>query len=158
RRRAPLTDRLAPHLLELPVQPAFLPLGPSVSIRRVELKPLYKVIALTFDLCEGVKEISGYDAPIVDYLRSERVHATFFAGGKWMRNHQERALQLIADPLFEVGNHSWSHANLRLANEQRLHEQILWPQAQYILLREELARRARQQGIDEQEITKIPAF
>jgi len=158
RRRAPLVDRLAPTLPELQAKPSFLPLAPVSSIRRVKLKPQYKVIALTFDLCEGVKEISGYDAPLVDYLRSEHVHATFFAGGKWMRNHQERALQLIADPLFEVGNHSWSHANLRLATGQRLHDQIFWPQAQYALLREEVARRARQQGIDEQEIAKIPTL
>ena len=158
RRRAPLADRLAPALPEWQAKPSFLPLAPSASIRRVELKPQYKVIALTFDLCEGAKEISGYDAPIVEYLRSEHVHATFYAGGKWMRNHQERALQLIADPLFEVGNHSWSHANLRLATGQRLHDQIFWPQTQYALLREEVARRARQQDIDEQEIAKIPAI
>ena len=134
-----------------------LPPRPPSSIRRVELASPYKVVALTFDLCERAKDIAGYDASIVDYLRAEKVRATFFAGGKWMHDHPERTMQLMADSLFEIGNHTWSHANLRLVSGQQLDEQILWTQTQYELLREELARRARQQGIDEKEIAPIPA-
>lgn len=33
----------------------------NVAIRRVELAPMYRVIALTFDLCEAAGEHAGYD-------------------------------------------------------------------------------------------------
>jgi peptidoglycan/xylan/chitin deacetylase (PgdA/CDA1 family) len=138
---------------EQPLEP---PSASSSSIRRVQLVPQYKIVALTFDLCERANDITGYDAPIVNYLRAQSIHATFFAGGKWMRDHPERTMQLMADPLFEVGNHSWTHANLRLLTGQALNHQILWTQAQYELLRDELAHRARQRGIEEEEIAQIP--
>ena len=43
---------------------------------------------------------TGYDAEIIDFLREKRIPATLFMGGKWMRSHSERAMQLMADPLF----------------------------------------------------------
>ena len=72
------------------------------SIRSVELPPGEKLIALTFDLCEENGYVSGYDGRVVDLLRAQGIKATFFAGGKWMETHPERAQQLIADPLFEI--------------------------------------------------------
>jgi len=62
----------------------------------------------------------------------------------------------MADPLFEIGNHGWTHGNLRVLTGQRLRDQIVWAQAQYELLWEELRQRAQRQGIDTQEIDKIP--
>jgi peptidoglycan/xylan/chitin deacetylase (PgdA/CDA1 family) len=61
-------------------------------------------VALTFDLCEQADDVTGYDRRIVNRLRDEGVRATFFAGGKWMRSHEEKAQQLMADPRFEIGN------------------------------------------------------
>ena len=46
--------------------------------------------------------------------------ATFFPSGKWLLHHTERAEQLLADPLFEVGAHSWTHRNFRLLNEDQV--------------------------------------
>jgi peptidoglycan/xylan/chitin deacetylase (PgdA/CDA1 family) len=126
------------------------------SIRRVIPPRNEKVVALTFDLCERADEIAGYDYEIVNYLRSHRVRATFFAGGKWMQSHQEKIMQIMADPLFEVGNHSWTHANLRLVGGKKMLEQILLPQAQYREVRKKLAswRCALRAGMEE--IAKIP--
>lgn len=58
-----------------------------------------------------------------------------------MRSHPEKTMQLMADPLFEVGNHGWSHKNLRLLDTKGALDQILWTQAQYELLWEELQKR-----------------
>jgi len=101
------------------------------AIRRVDLPPGIRKVALTFDLCEQPHEIAGYDGPIVDFLRETKTKATFFAGGKWMASHEERARQIIADPLFEVGNHTWEHRNLRWARGQRLLDEINAPQIAY---------------------------
>ena len=126
------------------------------SIRRVEPLQNRKVAALTFDLCEGAREISGYDAQIVNYLRAQGIKATFFAGGKWLHSHPEQAVQLMADPLFEVGNHSWDHPHFQRLGEAAMAGQILRTQAQYEALWQELARRAQAQGIDPAEMAKIP--
>jgi peptidoglycan/xylan/chitin deacetylase (PgdA/CDA1 family) len=112
------------------------------AVRRVELPPgSKKLIAITFDLCEQRSEITGYQGDIVDFLRSENVKATFFAGGKWLLTHPERGQQLMSDPLFEVGSHSWEHRNLRVTPEAGLEQEIGAPQFAYRKLRSELAVR-----------------
>ena len=66
-------------------------------------------------------------------------------------------MQLMADPLFEVGNHSWSHRNLRQATSEVLEHEIRWPQWEYALLRQELAQRAAKAGVPDAELRKIPS-
>lgn len=114
---APLPDLAAPAF-------ATVPSGLRGSIRRVDLPPGEKMVALTFDLCEASSETSGYDGALVDYLRAEGVPATFFAGGKWLMSHPERGNQLVADPLFEMGNHTWSHANLTVRTGGEMRRQV----------------------------------
>jgi peptidoglycan/xylan/chitin deacetylase (PgdA/CDA1 family) len=150
----PLPPKLTAPLSDLcPSRPAL-----AGSVRRIIPIGNKKVIALTFDLCERADEVTGYDYEIVNYLRSHQVQATFFAGGKWMQSHPDKAMQLMADPLFEIGNHTWSHANLRVIGREEQRQQILLTQAQYRELRRLLASWpcARQAGM--KEIAKIPAI
>lgn len=119
-----------------------------------------RYIALTFDVCEQNNDHAGYDGEIIDYLRQNDIDATFYLGGKWMATHQERAMQLIADPHFEIGNHTWTHGNMRVLGREDPTEaanQVLFTQAQYELLREKLLARALAQGVPEAEQDKIPA-
>lgn len=108
-------------------------------LRRVDLPSQQKVVALTFDLCEQPHEIAGYQGDLIDFLRDRNIPATFFAGGKWLLTHPERAQQLMADPLFEVGDHTWDHANLRLVSGAELAGEVENPQAAYLRERSELA-------------------
>jgi len=124
------------------------------SIRRVDTAG-EKLVALTFDLCELADKTAGYDYEIVDYLRQEKVAATFFAGGKWMRSHPERAMQLMSDPLFEVGSHAWTHGNFGVLSPDKMRDQVLWTQAQYELLRDQLAARAASTNMG-QMMAKVP--
>jgi peptidoglycan-N-acetylglucosamine deacetylase len=110
------------------------------AIRRVKLPPGKKLIALTLDLCESSGEVAGYDAAIIDYLRSVNAKATLFTGGKWMLSHSGRAQQLMADPLFEMANHGWAHRNARALTGSALLDEILGPQRAYEGLRTELAQ------------------
>lgn len=109
------------------------------SIRRVDLPPGEKFIALTFDLCEAGGEVAGYDGALVDVLRANGARATFFAGGKWLVTHPARAGQLLADPLFEMGNHTWTHWNLGVASGPGMRAQVDAADAAYAATRASLA-------------------
>jgi peptidoglycan-N-acetylglucosamine deacetylase len=110
-------------------------------IRRVTLPPGKKLVALTFDLCEEPNEIAGYQGNIVDFLRANNVKATFFAGGKWMLSHDQRAQQLMSDPLFQIGNHTWEHRDLRILHGQKLTDEIRNAQLAYEDVRSRLDKR-----------------
>jgi len=109
------------------------------TVRRVQLPPGKKLIALTFDLCETSGETAGYDGSIVDYLRQQQIKATFFAGGHWLVSHKPRSQQLLSDPLFEIGTHGWAHRNTRLLRGPDLQKEILGPSAAYAAIRSELS-------------------
>ncbi len=51
----------------------------------------------------------------------------------------ERTKQLIADPLFEIGNHAWTHGNFRVLGKAAVEDQIWFTQAEYEKQRNELA-------------------
>jgi peptidoglycan/xylan/chitin deacetylase (PgdA/CDA1 family) len=116
----------------------YTPIPQRGAVRRVKLPAGKKLVALTFDLCEQPFEISGYQGGMVDFLRENRVKATFFMGGKWMLSHRERTQQLMSDPLFEVANHTWEHRNLRILSGQALTSEIKNAQLAYEQVRDEL--------------------
>jgi len=133
-------------------QMALPPLPPGLRgvIRRVRVNSGRKVVALTFDLCERANNVAGYDNRIINLLRAGGHKATFFAGGKWMRSHPEKAMQLMADPRFELGSHTWTHGNLALMDQAQIRAQMEPTQVQYALLRQELGRRAEARGLHAQ--------
>ena len=122
--------------------PALTPVtGASAGIiRRVDLPAGEKAVALTFDLCQTVSPIAGYDGAVVDYLRAENVAATFFAAGRWLLTHKVRAAQLAADKRFLVANHSYDHPDLHAAPAARIHSEILLTEAALAITREAAAK------------------
>jgi len=125
------------------------------SIRRVDTGGA-KLVALTFDTGERNNDYGGYDAEIIDYLRKNNIKATFYFGGKWLATHMERGMQLIADPRFEMGNHAWTHGNLRVIKGKDILDQVLFTQAQYEVALENLSKRACALKAGKHEIQKIP--
>lgn len=107
-------------------------------IRRVKIPDGERVVALTFDACELATTTTGCDMDVINFLRINRIPATFFMGGKWMRTHSRRVKQMLSEhELFEIGNHNWSHGNCALLSETELKKQILWTQAEYEILLDE---------------------
>ena len=145
--------------VKAPVQQshALPPLPPELqgSIRYVKLTAGRKLVALTFDLCESAGEVAGYEGRIVEYLRQHNIKATFFVGGHWLMTHKKRAMQLTSDPLFQMGNHSWTHANMRHASSTKLKNQIHWAQAAYQETRQSIAQ-MNCVGDHQQRMEKIP--
>jgi peptidoglycan-N-acetylglucosamine deacetylase len=126
------------------------------SIREVQMPDNRKILALTFDLCEGPGETAGFDSHLVDFLTDNTLSATFFAGGKWMHSHPEETVRLMENPHFEIGNHSWNHANFRQLGTAAAKEQILRTREEYIRLRDMLVARLRAEGADANKIAGIP--
>jgi peptidoglycan/xylan/chitin deacetylase (PgdA/CDA1 family) len=75
-------------------------------------------VALTFDadmtpsalakLQSGAVD-SYANTDLIEALRARKVPATMFLGGLWMQAYPELTRELAADPMFELGTHSWSH-------------------------------------------------
>lgn len=128
-------------------RPAAPPKALRGAIRRVDPARGRKAVALTFDLCERANNVAGYNNRIINLLRAQNAKATFFAGGKWLRSHTEAALQLMADPRFEMGNHAWTHGNLGLMTREEIDCQLRLTEIQHANLRAELARRAAAKGL-----------
>ncbi|TME14147.1 MAG: polysaccharide deacetylase [Chloroflexi bacterium] len=79
-------------------------------------------IALTFDadMTQGMLQQlrsgavpSWYNRAVVDLLRQEHVPATLFLTGLWAAAYPQEAKSLAADPLFEIGSHTYDHAAFR---------------------------------------------
>jgi len=149
-------DPLPEGVLAVPPNAVSAPPLASGSIRRVKPAAGDRPVALTFDLCERADQLTAYDGAVIDALRQAKAPATFFAGGKWMGDHPERAMQLIADPLFQLGNHGWTHGNLRVMDAESVEQQIAWTQREFALLRAALARRAAEAGVPADEIARLP--
>ncbi len=143
---------ISPEISEVKLPP--VPENLHGSIRRVELPEGKKLIALTLDLCEAPYEIAGYDGTIIDYLREHNIKATLFTGGKWMLSHPVRTQQLIADPLFEIGNHAWTHGNFRKLKKRYMHREIEHAQKAYQKSRHDLIN--NQCAKEKLDHTKIP--
>lgn len=71
-----------------------------------------RAVALTFDLCP-VNEGDGFDRELVAFLIKNRVHATFFASGRWIATHDAAMRELTAQPFFEIGTHGQAHAHMK---------------------------------------------
>ncbi|MFJ8885494.1 polysaccharide deacetylase family protein [Streptomyces sp. NPDC102402] len=75
-----------------------------------------KVVALTFDADmtadQGPRAADGehFDNPaLIASLRRLKVPSTVFMTGRWAQEYPAQARAIGTDPLFEIGNHSFSH-------------------------------------------------
>ncbi len=88
--------------------------------------PSCQTVALTFDLCP-VRQGTGYDAALIDYLVEHKIPATFFASGRWIKQHDREMKQLLAVPFFEMGTHGQVHAHLAALDEGQQQAEINGP-------------------------------
>jgi peptidoglycan/xylan/chitin deacetylase (PgdA/CDA1 family) len=81
-----------------------------------------KLVALTFDADMTPKMLnelksrrvaSWYNQRVIATLREAHIPATLFLAGLWIERYPALTRDLSADPLFEIGNHSYSHPGFR---------------------------------------------
>ena len=82
--------------------------GERVRGVKTKLTTDQKLIALTFDACGGPRG-KGYDAKLIDYLKSENIPATLFISGKWIDANPEIFGELGKEAFLEIENHGLNH-------------------------------------------------
>ncbi len=83
-------------------------------------------VALTFDLCP-VRNGTGYDQALIDYLIEQKIPATFFMSGKWITKHDRQVKALLQVPFFEVGTHGDVHAHMPFQSAEEQKQEMLGP-------------------------------
>lgn len=78
-----------------------------------------RVAALTFD--DGPEP--RFTAPLLDVLEQEQVRATFFVCGSQAARHPELVRRQV-DHGHEVGNHTWSHADLAMLGHDETRREL----------------------------------
>lgn len=71
---------------------------------------------LTLDACGGPGG-SGYDAALIDTLRSTSTAATLFINRRWAQENPSITQELVEDPLFEIANHGTRHLPLSVIGQ-----------------------------------------
>ena len=108
-----------PPLQELPLPPsAPAPVTADSPGIHYRLPTQDKVVALTFD--DGPKGTVG---KLLSILAEKNVPGTFFLLGNNALNRPQ-LVQDIAKAGHDIGNHSWSHPNLRGMSQEHIHWQI----------------------------------
>lgn len=69
-----------------------------------------KVVALTFDACDGSPD--SYDKELIDFLTEEEIPATLFLNAQWVKANEEQFMELAQNDLFEIANHGDEHKPL----------------------------------------------
>jgi peptidoglycan/xylan/chitin deacetylase (PgdA/CDA1 family) len=64
--------------------------------------------AMLYNLASG--RVKSYaNLKVLDILESRQIPATFFLTGEWTERYPDVAHRIVADPRFEVGNHTYKH-------------------------------------------------
>ena len=87
-----------------------------------------KRLALTFDAC-STYNVAAFNPAVIAALEAEDVPATLFVGGHWAEMHPQELVSLAQNPLFEIGNHTYSHPHMRDLAPWQQAQELRWTQA-----------------------------
>jgi peptidoglycan/xylan/chitin deacetylase (PgdA/CDA1 family) len=106
------------------------PLGLAPKDPALTLRPLRSVamtepaIAITFDACATRTNSYGFDRPVYELLKRERIPATIFVSGRWVEGHPDVMAELTREPLIEFGDHSYEHPHMSRMPAARIEAEI----------------------------------
>ena len=130
-------------------QPDYARLFPHVFARQ---GPPRRQVSLTFD--DGPD--SHYTLQILDVLKREGVHATFFVLGEHVRRYPDVARRIVREG-HALGNHSFDHRNLRTMGAQALNWEVTATDRELLRATGQRTRyfRAPYGSVDSQIITQL---
>lgn len=99
--------------------------SPSIHLEDLSPSPIYrgnpnkKMVALTINVAWG----NEYLPRILETLKKHNVKATFFLEGRWVKENL-RFAKMIVDAGQEVGNHSYTHPDMKTLSRTQIQEQL----------------------------------
>lgn len=103
----------------------FREVQPQVDLNDLSPSPIYKgnpkkpMVSLMINVAWG----NEYIPKILKVLEQEHVHATFFLDGSWVKKNPDLT-KMIAEEGNEIGNHAYSHPNLKTMSPQAVRNEI----------------------------------
>jgi len=98
---------------------------PAVNLKELGAHPLYrgnpKKPAISFMI--NVAWGNEYLDSMLDTLDKHHVKTTFFLDGSWVKKYPEEAKK-IAQRGHEIGNHAYSHPDMKNLGVERIHQEI----------------------------------
>lgn len=97
-----------------------------VTLDDLEPQPIYRgnekkpMVALMVNVSWGTEHLGE----MLRVLQEERVPATFFLEGAWLKKHPDEARALMKEG-HEIGNHAYSHPQMSRLSSNRIREEIL---------------------------------
>ena len=98
---------------------AYNEISPEVHLKDLPPSPIYKgnpekpMISLLINVAWG----NEFIPIILDTLKKEKVKATFFFDGSWVKKNPDLANKIYKDK-HEIGNHAYSHPDLKNYSQQ----------------------------------------
>ncbi|WP_242307991.1 polysaccharide deacetylase family protein [Bacillus cereus group sp. BfR-BA-01331] len=103
----------------------FKEVSPSVHLEDLPPAPIYRghphkrMVGLTINVAWG----NEYLPRILEILKKHDVKATFFLEGRWVKENL-RFAKMIVDANQEVGNHSYTHPNMKTLSTDEIRDQL----------------------------------
>ncbi|MGS2776898.1 polysaccharide deacetylase family protein [Robertmurraya sp. GLU-23] len=99
---------------------------PAVHLKDLPPTAIYKghpdkpMVSFIINVAWG----NEYLGPILETLKKNNVHASFFLEGRWVKENPELA-KMIVEAGHEVGNHSYTHPDMKQISSAKIREEIV---------------------------------
>lgn len=104
----------------------FKQIKPKVHLKDLPPTAIYKgnpekpMVSFIINVAWG----NEYLSDILSVLKKHNVRASFFLEGRWVKKNPELA-QMIVDAGHEVGNHSYTHPDMKIISSNLIREEII---------------------------------
>jgi peptidoglycan-N-acetylglucosamine deacetylase len=99
---------------------------PKVHLQDLPAAPIYKghpdkpMVSFIINVAWG----NEYLSHMLETLKKHNIHVTFFLEGKWVQKNPDLA-QIIVAAGHEIGNHSFSHPDMKILSASRTREEMI---------------------------------
>jgi len=104
----------------------YIQTSPAVHLKDLPPTAIYKghpdkpMVSFIINVAWG----NEYLGPILETLKKNNVHASFFLEGRWVKENPELA-KMIVEAGHEVGNHSYTHPDMKQISSSKIREEIV---------------------------------
>jgi probable sporulation protein (polysaccharide deacetylase family) len=99
---------------------------PNIHLKDLDPSPIYKgnpekpMVSFIINVAWG----NEYLTDMLATLKKHHVSVTFFVEGRWAQENPELA-KMIADAGHEIGNHSFTHPDMKIINNTKIRQEIM---------------------------------